>query len=468
MTTITTRSATSLGSPSAQQRFTYLQDLLRTVQTVVAAEGTAELANRSGAARDWAELRSRSAARVEELAFPSTKDEDWRFTDLSPILAHQFQPAGDRLPSLEPAAIDNLTLPECETARLVLVNGRYSPELSNLSDLPPGVRIGSLADGTAADRPITAYLGATPAAPDALSSLNTADLRDAAILWFDRQVHLSQPIHVLFVTVVGDQDVLVQPRLLVVAEPGSQATIVEEYTTARRSWCQTGKPSTYLTNAVSEFWLGDRAMIQRTRIQWEAGNAYHVGRSIAVQGRDSQFQNIEISVGASIARHTLDIHQTGTGTHTALSGLAVVNGTQVSDTHSSLFLNHPHGTADQLHKCIADDRGQAVFNGRVVVGQAAQHTDAAQLNRNLLLSSRARVDTKPQLEIIADDVKCSHGATIGQLDENEIFYLRSRGLDPITARNLLLDGFAGEVLDRLPVNSLHTTLARCIACQTEL
>jgi Fe-S cluster assembly protein SufD len=426
----------------AAQRATYYADLLATVTAAAVPS-------------DWEvieQVRSQAQAVAQEMALPSTRDEDWRFTDLSPMLATTFlapQPV-----TLAPEAIAAFEIPEAPV-RVVVVNGQFVPELSNLEGLPDGVTIGPLT--AVADREqLAAHLG-QQGSQDAFSVLNAAGLSDGVAIELERRVQVVKPIHLLYVA-TADQPAISQPRCLVLAKAGdSHCTLIEDYVAIGQG--------SYCTNSVMEVVLGNCATLHHVRLQREGDQAIHIGKTATCQDWNSHYTLTTISNGAAIARHSIDIAQMGPGTETILNGLSIAVGEQLTDTHSSLVLNHPHGTADQLHKCIADDRGHTVFNGRVFVGHDAQQTNAAQLNRNLLLSPKARADTKPQLEIIADDVKCSHGSTVSQLEDSEVFYCRSRGLDLATARALLLDGFAGEILARLPIASLRSTLARCISQQ---
>jgi Fe-S cluster assembly protein SufD len=249
----------------------------------------------------------------------------------------------------------------------------------------------------------------------------------------------------------------------VVAEAGSSVELVEEY---KRHGCTQAAEGVYFTNAVTEIVLEENAQVNHTRLEEESKEAFHIGKSAIAQARYSRYTCNAISLGAKLSRHHLEVFQTGEGTETTLNGLVLISGEQLADTHSAIALNHPNGTTNQLHKCIIDNRAHAVFNGKVFVPRAAQMTNASQLNRNLLLSPKARVDTKPQLEITADQVKCAHGATVSQLEADDIFYLQSRGINEASARELLLDAFAAEILDRLPIASVQQKLARCVACRT--
>ena len=217
---------------------------------------------------------------------------------------------------------------------------------------------------------------------------------------------------------------------------------------------------------MTEIWVEENAQIEHVRVQQESGESFHIGKSAIAQARDSRYTCTEVNFGGKLSRHNLEVYQTGEQTETRLNGLAMVKERQLADTHSLISLTKPYGTTDQLHKCIVDGSAHTVFNGKVLVPKAAQLTNAAQLNRNLLLSPKARVDTKPELQITADNVKCSHGATVSQLEPDELFYLRSRGLNENDARYLLIDAFAAEILERIPVESLRTQLSQLVARTT--
>jgi Fe-S cluster assembly protein SufD len=233
--------------------------------------------------------------------------------------------------------------------------------------------------------------------------------------------------------------------------------LVEEYRNLDNS-----KQEVYFTDAVTEIWLEDNAEVSHVRLQQDSESAFHIGKTVISQGRYSRYRCSAIALGAKLSRHNFEIFQTGEQTETTLNGLTIVKGTQLADTHSVIALNHPYGKSQQLHKCIVGDRAHSVFNGKILVPKPAQLTDATQLNRNLLLSSKARVDTKPQLEITADNVKCAHGATVSQLEDDEIFYLQSRGIDENDARKLLINAFANEIIDQIPVSSLAEKLTKFV------
>ncbi|MBD1851636.1 Fe-S cluster assembly protein SufD [Leptolyngbya sp. FACHB-711] len=393
-------------------------------------------------------LRARALALIQEQSFPTTKDEEWRFTDLSELVKLRFEQI-DRRSAVNVDAVTQFALVE-ESTRLVFVNGMYAPELSTI--LPSnGLTVTNLSALSETQREsLQNYLGQQPGSEELFTALNTAGISDAAVIKAAKNQAIDAPVHLLFVSTTRSTPTFIQPRVLVIAEPNSELTIVEEYVSI-------GEEQSF-TNSVTEIFLAENAQISHTRIQRESLAAFHIGKTAVSQARTARYTCNAIDLGGKLSRHHLEIYQTGEQTETNLNGLTFISGEQLSDTHSTIALTQPYGTTRQLHKCIVDDRAHAVFNGKVFVPQAAQQTDAGQLNRNLLLSSKARVDTKPQLEIVADNVKCTHGATVSQLDDDEIFYLRSRGIDAASAERLLVYAFAYEVIDRVPVESLKQSL----------
>jgi Fe-S cluster assembly protein SufD len=400
------------------------------------------------------ELRDRASLWVNKLTIPTKRDEEWRFTDLSPLLKVNFQQPQIKV-DLAESAIANFILPEAPI-RLVFVNGTYAPQLSAVADLPEGLVVSNLAQLPVTHRSkVSQYLAQKEGATEVFTVLNTAGLTDAAVVWVAKNTVVEAPIHLLFLSVADESATITQSRCLVVAESGSVVTLIEEYT-------NTDEQGLYFSNAVTEIFVEQNAAVSHTRVQREGKAAFHIGKSAIAQARDSRYTCTAISLGAKLSRHNLEVLQTGEQTETTLNGLTVIAGEQLADTHSLIAYTKPYGTSNQLHKCIVADKGHAVFNGKVFVPQAAQLTNAGQLNRNLLLSPKARVDTKPQLEITADNVKCSHGATVGQLEADEVFYLQSRGLNQADARKLLIDAFAAEILNQLPVASLSQQLSKLV------
>ncbi|WYL92668.1 MAG: Fe-S cluster assembly protein SufD [Gloeotrichia echinulata IR180] len=403
------------------------------------------------------ELRDRAANWVRHSTIPTTRDEEWRFTDLSSLRKVEFK-------SVEPLEVKSLQpdiLKEAVNSRLVFVNGVYVPQLSAIANLPSGVVVGNLT-GLSVDlqERVKQYLAEAEGAKEVFTALNTAGLSDAAIILVQKNVAVETPIHLVFISVTGEMASISQPRCLVVTESGGSLTLIEEYVAGKMPTPQ--NEGVYFTNAVTEIWLAQNAEVSHTRVVREAAAAFHVGKTAVTQARDSRYICNAITLGGKLSRHNLEILQTGEQTQTTLNGLTMIWGNQLGDTHSAIALNYPYGVSRQLHKCIVGDRAHAVFNGKVFVPKPAQQTDAGQLNRNLLLSSKARVDTKPQLEITADNVKCAHGATVSQLEDDEIFYLQSRGIDENAARNLLINAFAAEIINEIPLSSLREILLNTV------
>ncbi|HEY9770754.1 MAG TPA: Fe-S cluster assembly protein SufD [Coleofasciculaceae cyanobacterium] len=389
------------------------------------------------------DIRQESKSWLSQLSVPTRKDEDWRFIDLSSLTTAKFVTAENVKAICE-------SLPEAKDSRLVFVNGFYSQQLSDLSGLPPEVFVGSL-NNLPPEYNAAEYF-ARQSGADAFTALNTAGGRDIAVVWANKNVVIETPIQLIFIADGELETNFTQPRTLVVGETGSSISLVEEY-------IGTGK---YFTNAVTEVFVKSNARVNHTRLQQESEASYHIGKTAISQERDSHYTIGEINLGAKLSRHNPEVWQRGEQTETNLNGLTVATREQTSDTHSIIALTKPHGTTDQLHKCIVGDRAHAVFNGKVFVPKEAQLTNATQLNRNLLLAPKARVDTKPELQITADNVKCAHGATVSQLEAEEIFYLRSRGLSEADANQLLIDAFAAEIIDRIPLKSLRTRITQTI------
>jgi Fe-S cluster assembly protein SufD len=396
------------------------------------------------------DVRQQAAAWVARLRVPTTKDEEWRFTDLSSLVATDFVKG-------TPIKVENIpSIPEASQSRLVFVNGVYSPELSDLAALPEGVYAGNL-NQLPPKYPIEKYFAQHQDTGDIFTYLNTAGCEDVAVVWAEKNVVLETPIHLVFVAATENQASFSQPRTLVVAETGADLSLVEEYS-------GTG---VYFTNAVTEIWVGENAGVKHTRLQQESEDSFHIGKTAVSQARDSRYTINEINLGGRLSRHNPEILQQGEQTETHLHGLTIVSAEQLADTHSIVALTKPYGTTNQLHKCIVGDRARGVFNGKIFVPKEAQLTNAAQLNRNLLLSPKARINTKPELQITADNVKCSHGATVSQLEADEIFYLRSRGLSEDDARHLLIDAFAKEIIECIPVRFLQEKITQIALRKTQ-
>ncbi len=429
----------------------YLSELIQQVQQVPMV-------------KPWLkEARNRASIILEELALPTKRDEAWQFTDLSNLYATNFVTTTNKVVSSKD--ISHLILPEAQDSHLVFINGFYNADLSSSQALPEGVFIGNLSQ-LPESYPIENYLGHQQNSTEIFTAINTAGISDVAIVWVNKDIQLETPVHLLFITIPEENPTISQSRILVVLEAGAKLDLVEQYVATGEGCPDAPASHPYFTNGVTEIFIKENAVLSHTRVQRETSAAFHIAKSAISQAKCSQYHCHTVSLGAKISRHNLDIFQTGESTETTLNGLTMIKGEQLADKHSNICLNYPNGITRQVHKTIVDDKASVVFNGRVFVGKKAQQTNAGQISRNLILSPKARVNTKPQLEIIADNVKCSHGATVSQLDGDEIFYLQSRGLDQSAATSLLVEAFALDIVNKLPIPSLRQMLSRCMACKT--
>ena len=405
-----------------------------------------------GSAPAWlARLRREAIDRFEALGFPTVRQEAWRFTDVSPIAREPFRPVdGYRPNGLDVPTIKGFTYPGLEGPRLVFVNGHFAADLSDLSmmgNLPDGVRVGSLAraiqeDPGSVEPYLTRQAGPLDSAKDQpFVALNSAFLGDGAFIHFPKGLTVSEPIHLLFLSVPAGATTVSHPRNLIVAEEGSRGLVIESY-----GGHGEGR---YYTNAVTEVIAGSGAVIEHCKVQEEAPGAYHTAVLRVRQECDSSVVSHSISLGGALVRNDLNFLLGGRGVDCTLNGLYVVGGNQHVDHHTTVDHAEPNGTSRELYKGILDDTSQGVFHGKIIVRQDAQKTNARQTNKNLVLSEKAGINTQPSLEIYADDVKCTHGATIGQLDPLSLYYLRSRGITETDARTLLTYGFMDDVIGKI-------------------
>ena len=404
-------------------------------------------------------LRAEAENRLDVLVLPTLRDEEWRFTDISPLTKQSFSPAS-RATSLAAADIAHFHIQEASN-RLVFVDGIYAPQLSSATS-NSGWEVDNLPTTLATHAAtIEAHLGRhVDFRHNVFAALNTSSLHDAAVMIVPPNVTLAAPVHLLFIST--QKEVASTPRCLVIAEPGSAMTVIEDYVVLNQPHSQ---DEAHFTNAVTEIVLKDNARVNHIRIQREGSKAFHIANCSVSLGRSSHYQSVSVALGAQISRYNLNV-MLAEGAECAVDGLTLLTANQLADTHTCIDHTQPHGVSRQLHKCIVGGSAHAVFNGKIMVRQGAQHTDSIQSSRNLLLTGKAHVDTKPQLEIFADDVKCAHGATIGQLDSEEVFYLKSRGLSDSVARNLLTYAFGAEIIERIPVPSLKHLLEQIVLEQT--
>ncbi len=399
-------------------------------------------------------LREKAAAHFEALDFPTTHDEEWKYTNVSAVLKTPFRQHFEQdVTDLTVEAIAPFTFAETRQSRLVFVNGLFAPQLSDVSALPVGVTVSNLAQVPAdAAKALHDHLATQANHRDEIfTALNTANLNDGAFVFIPKGKAVETPIHLLFLA-TAQTATIAHPRVLLLAGEGSIATVIESYAALGES--------VYFNNSVVEIITQADAVVTHYRLQQENDAAFHVATTQVYQERGSNYTSYAISLGAHLARHNLNVVLGDQHVETTIDGLYVVTGTQHCDNHTSIDHAHPHCTSHQVYKGILDGKGRAVFNGKVFVREGALLTDAHQLNKNLLLSADAHVDTKPQLEIFADDVKCSHGAAIGQLEDDELFYLASRGIAPEKARALLTYGFAEDIISKIKLKSVRQYLDR--------
>ena len=406
------------------------------------------------------EIRQLASDRLASLSFPTTKDEEWKYTDVSSLGSLTFANQLAKPEDVE-ALVAKHSAPEASGNLIVFVNGEYSEKFSDTTAATQGLVLGTLA--TLGDRilpKLRSHLAQHPDANDYFTSLNTACMKDVVIVLAPKNLVVENPIQLLFVSApLAGATLITQPRCLVIAENHSNLTFIQTFVGI--------DSQTYFTNTVTEVWLAEGAEVNHTKVQWQGDEAVHINITAIAQARNSNYKNQSISIGAKISRQNLIVRQMAEQTQTSLTGLAFVDGDQLADTHSVIAHNYPYGSSKQLHKCIASGRSHAVFNGKIQVAKLAQQTDSAQLSRNLLLSPKARVDTNPQLEIFADNVKCAHGATVSQLDAEEIFYLQSRAIDAESAANLLTYAFATEAIAHIPIVSVQRSLSDFVLEKTK-
>lgn len=402
-------------------------------------------------------LRKAGIARFAELGFPTIQQEDWRYTNVGPITKLPFRPTlqpADR--KLDRSVLERFTFFGLEGFRLVFVDGHFSPELSNFSPDANGIYVGSLAQALAkepalVERNLNKLVGNHE---NAFSALNTAFFQDGAFVHVPAGQVVEKPVRVLYISTGAEPGTTANVRNLIVAGANSKATVVESYVSLG--------DAAYFTNAVTEIFGGESAFVEHVKLQDESLSAYHVAAVHAHMQKGCNLVAHSFATGAKLSRNNIRTSLDGEGVECVLNGLYLTRGDQLADHHMVVEHAQPHCNSHEYYNGILDGRSKGVFHGRILVRQIAQKTDAKQTNKNLLLSDEATADTKPQLEIYADDVKCTHGATIGQLNEESIFYLRSRGIGMDTARRMLIHAFAGEIIERIRNHSVREELDKVI------
>jgi Fe-S cluster assembly protein SufD len=402
-------------------------------------------------------LRKAGLARFAELGFPTLQHEDWRFTNVAPIAKLPFKPIFEPSTNgVEADTLNQFALSGVNATRLVFVNGHYSQKLSSLKGLPAGVKVSSLAAALASDAQfLEKHLAHYALTQDnAFAALNQAFFMDGAFIHVPKGVTVAQPIQIVFLCTASQAGDTIHPRNLIIAEANSKLTIIETFAATT--------DAAYFTNAVTELVAGDNASVELLKFQDEGPGAFHIATIHGQFGRASHVNAHSFALGARLSRNNIRAKLAGEGLECILNGLYLTKGEQLADHHMIVEHAQPHCASHEYFNGILDDKSKGVFHGRILVQQIAQKTDAKQTNKNLLLSDDATVDTKPQLEIYADDVKCTHGATVGQLNEESIFYLRTRGIGTDMARQMLIHAFAGEIIERIRYEPAREELDKLI------
>jgi Fe-S cluster assembly protein SufD len=401
------------------------------------------------------ELRTAAIDRFAELGLPTLDDEEWRFTPLANLADIPFQLAGRQLTTILGAQELQSLLPDIGACKqIVLVNGNIAPRLGKVSDLPPGVELCSLTEALRNRRELVEpHLAKYARQHDApFAALNTAFLRDGIFVYLPRGTVLREPLHLVYIAIADGAPTVCHPRTLIVCESNTQATVVQSYLDGSQ-----GDDASF-TNAVTEIVLGPNAHLDHYKVQRENKRAFHFDTLQIQHERGSKFASQAIALGGGLVRNEINAVLAGEGCECTLNGLYVGDGTQHIDNRTTIDHARPHCASHELYKGILDGKAKGVFNGKILVRQDAQKTDAKQTNKTLLLSDEATINTKPQLEIFADDVKCTHGATVGQLASDAVFYLRTRGIGIDQARAILTYAFAADVLQHIKVEPLRRKL----------
>jgi Fe-S cluster assembly protein SufD len=398
-------------------------------------------------------LRRRALDAFVAKGFPTTREEEWRFTSVAPIAKTAFVPAPDGTAArIARSEIERHFFADFPCMRLVFVNGHFSAELSSILPTPDGVVVSDLRSAIRAKHPaVQAHLARYVRHDEnAFTALSTAFMLDGAFVFLPDSCELEVPIHLVFVANPGLEPLAIHPRNLIVTGRGSRVSIVETYVGAASG--------AYLTNAVTEFVVGEEARVEHDKLQDESLNGYHVGTVYFAQAGGSNVVSNAINFGGALVRNNITAVLNAERIETTLNGLSLATGSQLVDNHTTIDHAKPNCASHELYKAILDGKARGVFNGKIYVRKDAQKTDAKQTNKTLLLSDDATIDTKPQLEIFADDVKCTHGATVGHLDEEQMFYLRSRGIEHEHATDILTFAFASDIMNRIHVEPLRNQL----------
>lgn len=410
---------------------------------------------------DWLrELRWTGLTRFNQTGLPTKHDEEWRLTDLSDLERWPVHPANSvSAESVSETSIESLLLASLDADVLVFVNGQFVPPLSAVRTRQTGARIGSLAAALATEPVLVReHIGSVARIEDnVFIALNTGAFADGAFIHLPAGQLIQRPIHILFVSAGVEHGATSLPRNLIVVGPGTNATIIESYIGT--------DANPYFTNAVTEIVACESSTVEHCKLQLESPDAFHIGTMCARLGRECNFTSHSIALGAQVSRSNIRVELQGEGLNCVLNGLYLTRAKQQADHYMVVEHNAPRCSSQEFFNGILADRSKAVFHGRIYVRPGAVKTDAKQTNKNLLLSDTATAHSKPQLEIYADDVKCTHGATVGKLSDESIFYLRSRGIGLETARRLLIQAFAGEIIERIKFEPVRAELDKMLLTQ---
>ncbi len=409
--------------------------------------------NGGGVGPSWVpRLRRAAIARFAELGFPTPRNEDWHFTSVAPIAEAEFHPLESPSGEVRPSDLAPFVFGRVDWPTIVFVNGRYAANLSTMATLPSGVRVMNLVQAwrEAPDLLERHFSKIATFDDQTFTALNTAFMYDGAVVHIAKDVQADAPIHLLHVVDPIAARAVMHPRHLIVVDRHASARVIESYVSLG--------DARYFSNAVTEVALGEGAHLAHYKIQRESRRAFHIGTIQVHQPRDSKYSSFSFATGAALSRTNIYTTLDGDGAEVSLNGLYMVDGEQHVDHQTRIEHAQPNCASHEVYKGILDGASHGVFNGKVFVRPIAQKTDGKQENNNLLLSDKARIDTKPQLEIFADDVKCTHGATVGKLDTMSLFYMKSRGLPHEVARRLLIYAFAADVLERLEVPEVRDAL----------
>jgi len=396
-------------------------------------------------------IRRDAISVFSKLDFPTIKNEEWKYTSIAPLLKYIFTPS-DNKPVVTKKQVKQFLFDESEHILLVFINGFFSGTLSELKNLPEGAAAGSIADAIKNYPQIVErhYSKYADYRNQIFTALSTAFTKDGAFIYIPDGKIIGKPIHILYLTSSKNEKIIIQPRNLFIAGKNSQATIIEHYASLDNG--------IYFTNTVTEIFTDENAILDHIKLQDESRNAFHIARMEVDQERNSNFSSCMISFGSDLSRNDFNTRFSDLGGDCMLNGLFMIDGNQLFDVHTMIDHAKPLCTSREHYKGILDGKSHGVFNGKVMVRPDAQKTNAFQENNNIILSDSALVNTKPQLEIFADDVKCSHGATIGQIDDEALFYLKARGIGDKTARGMLIHAFASNVVNSIKVESIKNYL----------